>query len=92
MEGPQSDKDVALYKEMAGRIGDPNVPTSQKRAAVETIRELNSRYANVEYVPGGSTPPSPGAGGATETKTYGGVTYAKKPGTTGKNKSDWVPQ
>ena len=93
MEGPQSDKDVALYKEMAGRIGDPNVPTSQKRAAAETIRELNSRYAGVEYTPGGSTSSSPDVVGAPSvTKTYGGVTYVKKPGTTGKNKSDWVPQ
>ena len=59
MEGPQSDKDVALYKEMAGRIGDPTVPTSQKRAAVETIRELNSRYSGVQYVPGGAAPEAP---------------------------------
>jgi hypothetical protein len=26
MEGPQSDKDVALYRQMSGQIGDPNVP------------------------------------------------------------------
>jgi len=63
MEGPQSDKDVALYKEMAGRIGDPTVPTSQKRAAVETIRELNSRYSGVQYVPGGAAPEAPTSGG-----------------------------
>ena len=45
MSGPQSDKDVMLYKEMAGRIGDPTVPTSQKEAALQTIYDLNAKYA-----------------------------------------------
>jgi hypothetical protein len=45
MSGPQSDKDVLLYKEMAGQIGDPTIPAEQKRAAMQTIRELNTRYA-----------------------------------------------
>ncbi len=46
MTGPQSDKDVALYKDMAGRIGDSNIPPSQKRSAAKTIREINARYLN----------------------------------------------
>jgi len=45
MSGPQSDKDVMLYKEMAGRLGDPTVPTSQKEAALQTIYNLNAKYA-----------------------------------------------
>lgn len=44
MSGPQSDKDVLLYREMAGRIGDPTVPSETKRAAAETIRRLNIKY------------------------------------------------
>lgn len=44
MEGPQSNLDVDLYKEMAGKIGDPTTPVSQKEAAMETIREINQRY------------------------------------------------
>ena len=47
MEGPQSDKDTAIYRQMAGKIGDPTVPTTQKRAALEVIKNLNQRYANV---------------------------------------------
>ena len=47
MSGPQSDKDVLLYKEMAGRIGDPTVPQSQKIAAMNAINELQARYAGV---------------------------------------------
>ena len=48
MSGPQSDKDVLLYKEMAGRIGDPTVPASQKIAAMNSINQLQSKYAGVE--------------------------------------------
>ncbi|MCZ3110868.1 hypothetical protein NYZ20_18700, partial [Acinetobacter baumannii] len=29
MSGPQSDKDVLLYREMAGQIGDPTIPVAQ---------------------------------------------------------------
>jgi hypothetical protein len=45
MEGPQSDRDVQLYREAAGQIGDPTVPRETKRAALQTIRSLNERYA-----------------------------------------------
>lgn len=53
MSGPQSDKDVLLYKEMAGHIGDPTVPADIKRSAIETIKRLNKRYAEGN----GGTPP-----------------------------------
>ncbi|MFN3377440.1 MAG: hypothetical protein ACK40S_12935, partial [Burkholderiaceae bacterium] len=45
MSGPQSDKDVQLYRQMAGVIGDPTIPTARKLAALETIKEIQSRYA-----------------------------------------------
>lgn len=48
MSGPQSDKDVLLYKEMAGRIGDPTVPASQKQAAIQTINEMQKRYSGAQ--------------------------------------------
>ena len=50
MSGPQSDKDVLLYKEMAGRIGDPTVPQSQKIAAMNSINELQARYAGIKPI------------------------------------------
>lgn len=65
MSGPQSDKDVLLYKQMAGQIGDPNLPAKQKQAAMDTINELNSRYAGVPYEPlnyGNTTSVSTGKG------------------------------
>lgn len=44
MSGPQSDKDVLLYRQMAGQIGDPTIPAGTKRAAMKTIRNINQRY------------------------------------------------
>lgn len=46
MSGPQSDKDVQLYREMAGQIGDPTLPESSRRAAAQTIRKLSEKYLN----------------------------------------------
>lgn len=46
MEGPQSDRDVLLYREAAGQIGDPKVPNDIKMAALETIKGINQRYAD----------------------------------------------
>lgn len=44
LSGPQSDKDAALYRQMAGQIGDPTVSVGQKEAAIETIRLINGAY------------------------------------------------
>lgn len=44
MEGPQSDRDVQLYREAAGQIGDPTVPGPIKKAALQTIRQLQNKY------------------------------------------------
>lgn len=51
MSGPQSDKDVQLYREMAGQIGDPTVPAELKRAAIKTIRTINRKYAGLPPEP-----------------------------------------
>ena len=44
MSGPQSDKDVEMYKEMAGNIGDPTKTRAERLAALETIEKMNSKY------------------------------------------------
>ena len=63
MEGPQSDKDVLLYKQMAGQIGDPTVPAEQKRAALRQIRALNEKYAAIDgNVPAAGKPALPKLG------------------------------
>lgn len=48
MEGPQSDKDVQLYRQAAGQLGDPTVPNEIKRAALDTIESLHSKYASIQ--------------------------------------------
>lgn len=62
MSGPQSDKDVQLYREMAGQIGDPTIPREQRQAAMQTIRSINEKYlpapadaAGFASLPSGST-------------------------------------
>jgi hypothetical protein len=44
MEGPQSDRDVQLYQQAAGQIGDPTVPAATRKAAVKMIRALQEKY------------------------------------------------
>ena len=43
-EGPQSDKDVSLYKEAAGRVGDDDLPRPRRLAALRTMREIYAGY------------------------------------------------
>jgi hypothetical protein len=61
MSGPQSDKDVQLYREMAGQVGDPTLPVGTRQKASETIRRLNEKYAGMSEgaSKAGSPPPTP---------------------------------
>lgn len=45
MEGPQSDRDVQLYREAAASLGESTVPRETKKAALEQIRQLQIKYA-----------------------------------------------
>ena len=45
MEGPQSDADRMLYQQAAGDIANAMKPREIRRAAVQTIRKLQERYA-----------------------------------------------
>ena len=47
MEGPQSEFDVKNYQEMAGKIADSTVPIKDRKAALGTLLELQSKYAGV---------------------------------------------
>lgn len=46
MEGPQSDRDVQMYKDMAGDVGNANLPVKIRLAALAQIERLNKKYAN----------------------------------------------
>jgi len=52
MSGPQSDKDVAMYKEMAGNLSDSTLPIGDRMAALQTIRELNEKYRGLNTAGG----------------------------------------
>lgn len=45
MEGPQSNMDQQLYRQMAAKIGDSTVPVGRRMAALNTLRELTDKYA-----------------------------------------------
>lgn len=47
MSGPQSDKDVVLYQQMAGQIGDASIPPETRMAALDVIERLQQKYAGV---------------------------------------------
>lgn len=44
MEGPQSDKDVQMYREMAGDLANENLPVETRQAAAQTIMGLQQKY------------------------------------------------
>ena len=48
MSGPQSDKDVLLYRQMAGEIGDPTIPHGRRLAALKEIKKIQQRYAGIQ--------------------------------------------
>lgn len=56
MEGPQSDKDVQLYREMAGQLGDSSLPISRRLAALKTVRDLYAKYERQQPQTQGAAP------------------------------------
>lgn len=85
MQGPQSDSDVVLYKQMAGDLANPDRPVETRLAALQVIRRLQKKYANQQAPSAGQTQ----AGGQPN------APRAVNP-TTGKavvwNGSAWVPE
>lgn len=55
MEGPQSDRDVQMYKDMAGDVANENLPVSIRMAALDQIERLQQKYANGSQRPAGPT-------------------------------------
>ena len=44
MEGPQSDKDVQMYREMSAVVGDSTVPRERRIAALKQVKNLWGKY------------------------------------------------
>lgn len=53
MSGPQSDKDVLLYKEMAGQVGDSTLPIESRLAALDTVKKINAKHVTQQAQPAG---------------------------------------
>lgn len=64
MSGPQSDKDVEMYKQMAGKLDDPTIPVEIRKAALGTIRELNNKYGEMNDARGQGVPYANASSGA----------------------------
>ncbi|MFE6189977.1 hypothetical protein ACFQ6U_36855, partial [Streptomyces sp. NPDC056465] len=58
-EGPQSDKDVMLYRQAAGDLANPQLPVGTRMAALQTMRDLNTSYATSPQL-GAPQQPQPG--------------------------------
>lgn len=59
MEGPQSNQDQLLYREMAGKVGDRTVPVAERLAALNTVEQLYRKYSpNAQTNPPTSTAPA----------------------------------
>lgn len=52
MEGPQSDRDVQLYTQMAGQIGDSTIPVSRRLEALKTVEGIVNKYATKQQSTG----------------------------------------
>ncbi len=67
MEGPQSNFDAELYKEMAGKVGDSLIPVGDREAALDSLLELQAKYKHLN--PDQPAAPQPG-GGASRVRKY----------------------
>lgn len=58
MQGPQSDKDVEMYRQMAGDLANPNLPPATRMAALQQIERLNQKYTSPQAAPRQDRAPS----------------------------------
>lgn len=61
MEGPQSNFDVQNYMTMAGKVGDSRVPIAERMAALNQVKKLQQKYAELNGTP--VEPAQPASGG-----------------------------
>jgi len=73
--GPQSDKDVAQYKEAAGAVSDSSLPYQDRMAALEVLASMHAKYApNKDWSYGGkfvsNAPEKPKAEASNQVATF----------------------
>jgi hypothetical protein len=63
MSGPQSDKDVEMYRQMAAKVGDPTTPAGDRKAAMQVVAGIQRRaIAEAQASMGGEAEPAAPAG------------------------------
>jgi hypothetical protein len=76
-EGPQSDKDTQSYKEAAGQLADPTLPTKIRKEAGKTVLRLmqsrKNQFVSPELASEGITNTQPSTGGNSVTAPNGQV-------------------
>jgi hypothetical protein len=76
-EGPQSDKDTQSYKEAAGQLADPTLPTKIRKEAGKTVLRLmqsrKNQFVSPELASEGITTTQPSTGGNSVTAPNGQV-------------------
>ena len=76
-EGPQSDKDTQSYKEAAGQLADPTLPTKIRKEAGKTVLRLmqsrKNQFVTPELASEGITNTQPSTGGNSVTAPNGQV-------------------
>jgi len=81
MSGPQSDKDVLLYREMAGQVADSTLPIETRLAALSTVEDLQRMYGGKDQSAQSNAPEMPqmpnpqSATGRTVRDTSTGIRY-----------------
>ena len=65
-EGPQSDKDTASYKQAAGQLADPTLPSTIRKEAGRTVLRLMQNRKG-QFVTQGMAAEGTGAGGGVDT-------------------------
>jgi hypothetical protein len=58
MQGPQSDKDVMLYRQMAADVGNSSLPAERRLAALDTLEKLQQKYADISAAVAPNAKPS----------------------------------
>ena len=61
-EGPQSDKDTQSYREAAGQLGDPTLPSAVRKAAAKEIIDIYKRRRNQFTISGEELTVAPSEG------------------------------
>ena len=65
-EGPQSDKDTASYKQAAGQLADPTLPTEIRKRAGQTVLRLMQERKN-QFATSDMAAENAGGGGGVDT-------------------------